>query len=147
MKESHENIYIEGKAYEPTNEIFGTYNTGLDKKKKQKKKKKHFQHKFVNIFLPIFLAYVLGAQKNRLIEMVLLSTHNIYFGWEIRKSFFCYALLTKVLLYHDGNTGHLAALDSSTRNRLLAKPVHAWTMEEIFILPQTEILFDFMAHS
>ena len=36
-----------------------------------------FQHKNVNIFLPIFLAYVLGAQKNHLIEMVLLSTHNI----------------------------------------------------------------------
>ena len=32
-----------------------------------------------------FLAYVLGAQKNRLIEMVLLSTHNICFGCEIRK--------------------------------------------------------------
>ena len=30
----------------------------------------------------------LGAQKNGLIETVLLSTHNIYFGWEIRKLFF-----------------------------------------------------------
>ena len=29
---------------------------------------------------PYVLAYVLGAQKNRLIEMVLLSTHNICFG-------------------------------------------------------------------
>ena len=28
---------------------------------------------------------VLGAQKNRLIETVLLSTHNICFGWEIKK--------------------------------------------------------------
>ena len=28
--------------------------------------------------------------------MVLLSTHNLCFGWEIRKVF-CYALLTKVL--------------------------------------------------
>ena len=27
--------------------------------------------------------YVLGAQKNRLIETVLLSTHNIYFGLSI----------------------------------------------------------------
>ena len=26
------------------------------------------------------LTYVLGAQKNRLIEMVLLSTHSIFFG-------------------------------------------------------------------
>ena len=34
---------------------------------------------------PSVLTYVLGAQKNRLIETVLLSTHNICFGWEIRK--------------------------------------------------------------
>ena len=37
---------------------------------------KYFQRKIVNIFLPIILAYVLGAQKNRHIETVLLSTHN-----------------------------------------------------------------------
>ena len=43
------------------------------------------------------LTYVLGAQKNRLIETVLLSTHNICFVWEIRKLNFRYALLTKVL--------------------------------------------------
>ena len=30
--------------------------------------------------------------------MILLNTHNICFGWEIRKLFFCYALLTNVLL-------------------------------------------------
>ena len=29
---------------------------------------------------PSVLTYVLGAQKNRLIETVLLSTHNICFG-------------------------------------------------------------------
>ena len=34
---------------------------------------------------PSILTYVLGAQKKRLIETVLLSTHNICFGWEIRK--------------------------------------------------------------
>ena len=34
------------------------------------------------------LTYVLGAQKSRLIETVLLSTHNICFGLEIRKLFF-----------------------------------------------------------
>ena len=33
------------------------------------------------------LTSVLGAQKNHLIERVLLSTHNIYFGGEIRKIF------------------------------------------------------------
>ena len=39
---------------------------------------KNFQRKIV-IFLPIILAYVLGAQKNRLVETVLLSTHNVCF--------------------------------------------------------------------
>ena len=42
---------------------------------------------------PPVLIYVLGAQKNRLIETVLLSTHNICFGWEIGK-ITEYALLT-----------------------------------------------------
>ena len=42
---------------------------------------------------PWVITYVLGAQKNRLIETVLLSTHNICFGREIRKLFFGYALL------------------------------------------------------
>ena len=42
-----------------------------------------FLRKIVNIFLPISLAHVLGAQKNCLIETVLLSTHNIYIGREI----------------------------------------------------------------
>ena len=35
---------------------------------------------------------------NRLIEMVLLSTHNICFVWEVRKLNFRYTLLTKVLV-------------------------------------------------
>ena len=45
-----------------------------------------FERKIVNIFLPIFfpylsdLTYVLDAQKNRLIETVLLSTHNMCYG-------------------------------------------------------------------
>ena len=49
---------------------------------------------------PSVLTYVLGAQKNRLIETVLLSTHNICFGREIRKLNFRLALLTKVLPPH-----------------------------------------------
>ena len=32
--------------------------------------------------------WVLGAQKNRLIQMVLLSTHNICFGLEIKPNWF-----------------------------------------------------------
>ena len=43
---------------------------------------------------PSIKACVLGAQKNRLIEMVLLSTHNICFGLEIRKIIFKYTLLS-----------------------------------------------------
>ena len=65
------------------------YNTGLDKQKFSA--------------YPSVLTYVFGAQKNRLIEMVLLSTHNICFGWGIRKLNFRYALLTKVLyIYKTG---------------------------------------------
>ena len=37
---------------------------------------------------------VLGAQKNRLIETLHLSTHNIGFGCEIRKIVFNYTLLS-----------------------------------------------------
>ena len=43
---------------------------------------------------PSVLTFVLGAHKNRLIEMVLLSTINICFGWEIRKIIFDYTLLS-----------------------------------------------------
>ena len=43
---------------------------------------------------PSVFTYVLGAQKNRLIETVLLSTHNICFRLEIRKLKIPYALLT-----------------------------------------------------
>ena len=61
---------------------------------------KMFVHKIVNIYLPMGLnIYVLGAQKNRLIETVLLSTNNICFGQEIRKIIFKYALLSGGLKY------------------------------------------------
>ena len=66
----------------------------------QVKMKKKIQRTILNIFLPIIFSICFGAQKNRLNETVLLSTHNICFGWEIRKLFFCYTLLrfvTKVL--------------------------------------------------
>ena len=41
--------------------------------------KQNFEHKIVKFFYPSVVTYVLGAQKNRLIETVLLSTHNICF--------------------------------------------------------------------
>ena len=40
----------------------------------------NYQRKKVNIFLPISFNICLAAQKNRLIETVLLSTHNIWVG-------------------------------------------------------------------
>ena len=54
--------------------------------------------KFAFIFLPIILNMCLGAQKNRLIETVLLSTHNICFRLEIRKIIFQYTLLSGGLI-------------------------------------------------
>ena len=57
-----------------------------------------FQLKMLIFSYPSVLTYVLGSQKNRLIETVLLSTHNIGFGLEIRKLFFWYTILTIVML-------------------------------------------------
>ena len=63
-----------------------------------------FQHKIVNMFLPIIFSICFGAQKNRLMEMVLLSTHNICFGLGNKNFFFCcFALLTKGLVHMDTN--------------------------------------------
>ena len=47
--------------------------TGLDIQK-------NFSKKMLIFSSPSVLTYVLGAHKNRLIETVLLSTHNICFG-------------------------------------------------------------------
>ena len=47
--------------------------------------RKFYVRKIVNIFLPINLNVCLGAQKNRLIETVLLSTHNICVDEKERK--------------------------------------------------------------
>ena len=44
----------------------------------------------VGNLLPL-LNYVLDAQKNRLIETILMSTHNKYFSSEIKKMIFNYA--------------------------------------------------------
>ena len=63
-----------------------------------KVKKTNLSGKIVDIFLPINFNIYLGAQKKRLIETLLLSTHNICNGREIRKLNFRYALLSKVLI-------------------------------------------------
>ena len=56
----------------------------------------NFECKIVYIFLPFILTYVLGANRNRLIE-----THREYpqhmFWLRNKKKSFCYALLTKGL--------------------------------------------------
>ena len=64
--------------------------------------------KYFSVKLYIFsylsvLTFVLGAQKNRLNETVLLSTHNIWIGWEIRKLIFDYTLLSGGLYKHKIN--------------------------------------------
>ena len=51
----------------------------------------------VNIFYPLVLTNVLGAQKNSLIETVLWSTHNMFWLWNKKNIFLKYTLLTKVL--------------------------------------------------
>ena len=61
-------------------------------------------------FYPYFYAYVLGAQKNRLIERDLLSTHNLCFGWEIRKLFSCFTRLTKGLKIYINKTNSTPVL-------------------------------------
>ena len=43
-------------------------------------KQKFSAYNLNNISYPSILTYILGALKNRLIETVLLSTHNICFG-------------------------------------------------------------------
>ena len=67
--------------------------TGLDNQ--------NFQPAIVNIFLPVILSICLGAQKNRLIETVLLSTHNICFNCDIRKLYFnIYPYLDPCTMFH-----------------------------------------------
>ena len=58
------------------------------------KKKFFFLHQIAIIFLPLNLRFLLGAQKNCLIEMVLLSTHNICFLLRNNKNnFYLYTLI------------------------------------------------------
>ena len=54
-----------------------------------------FNIKLLLFSYPSILTFVLDAKKNRLIETVLLSTHNICFGSEIRKNNFQLCTLTK----------------------------------------------------
>ena len=53
--------------------------------------------KYCQYFLTYQFSHVLGAQKNRLIETVLLSTHNLCFILEIRKLIFLLPTLKPVV--------------------------------------------------
>ena len=55
-------------------------------------KKNDFQFRTLIWGLASFLTFISGAQKSRLIERVLLSTRNIYFGGKIKKLILCYTL-------------------------------------------------------
>ena len=58
-----------------------------------------FECKIVIFFLPISLNICFGAQKNGLIETVLLSTHNICFGQKINKiNFKLYTLIWRPVI-------------------------------------------------
>ena len=61
--------------------------TGLDKQN-------IFERKILNISLPISFNICFGCSLRRF----LLSTHNIYFGWEIKKIIFTHSKL-KVFKY------------------------------------------------
>ena len=81
----------------------------------------------------------MGAQKNRLIETVLLSTHNICFGWEIRKLTFHYTLLTKVLKHKvmDADDGQEGKVDHEPH----------WIAEDAFLnTHMISLLFHRLAH-
>ena len=53
-----------------------------------------------NTFFHVIFSICFGCSKNHLIETVLLSTHIVCFCLEIKKLYFCYALLTKGLKEH-----------------------------------------------
>ena len=62
-----------------------------------------------------------GAQKNRLIETVLLSTHNICFDEEMRKMLFNYALLSGGMQYLNITVNktltHVIIIDNGQQDR------------------------------
>ena len=88
----------------------------------------------------------MGAQKNRLIETVFVSTHNICFGWEIRKISFCYALFTKimsekqpfwsenktVLTYTDYLDNMKSFLITEASNEGSGNPAHSHSITRVF---------------
>ena len=85
---------------------------------------------------PSVLTYVLGAQKNHIIETVLLSTHNICFGWEIRKLFF---LVHTLNLRPDYTTA--APIFLLDLNYMYHIQPNKYTMLIFFIDPDKEIIF------
>ena len=83
--------------------------------------------------------YVLGAQKNPLIETVLFSTHNIRIGRDIRKIFFDYTLLSSGLGLNYFNHDNLVYLLKSLFSSPELKAV-------IGLVPLSSVKFFFKWH-
>ena len=81
---------------------------------------KHLRVKLRIFSYPIILTCVLGVQKNYLIETVLLSTHNICFGWEIRKIILNNPLLSRDL-HLMPNLAALKLLTMMNNNKWICK--------------------------
>ena len=73
-------VIVQDTAVWSQNNLFTTDFTYQERISMLFKQASDFQCKIVNIFLPKIFSICLDAQKNRLIETVLLSTHNICFG-------------------------------------------------------------------
>ena len=73
IKQTKRSLEVQGFRY--------LYPQNYDHKRELKKLYNSILANFLDIFLSIiFSIYMLGAQKNHLIETILLSTHNICFG-------------------------------------------------------------------
>ena len=82
---------------------------------------------------PSVLTHVLGAQKKCLIETVLLSKHNICFGWEIRKIIFNYALILKLESWY-GPRREKSVLRGLANNTGADQPAHLRSLISAFVI-------------
>ena len=88
---------------------------------------KFYERKIVIIFLPINLNMCLTC----LIETVLLSTHNICFGWEIRKLIFSHTLLSGGLLCLFGFPHHLHFIKDLVKRLSVSETINIPTLNSI----------------
>ena len=88
--------------------------------------------KSVIIFLHINLAYVVGAQKNRLIGTVLLSTHNMFWLRNKKNNFPLHTLIWRPVRSFLCMT-HVDSGGVSTRNVCLAIQIFIAINEDFFL--------------